>query len=231
MNKIIAISLICFFSPLAALAQQYQDDENDNDKFIPHKVGIKVGIAPSWLNAPGMPNQRYQIGLQGGFYYRVNFNKKRLHLQTELSAAFRGAKFNNKETEYRRLGLFYMDLPVYLMYSFDDDHKRNILFGPMLSYLIRPSLYIGNELYPTFTNMPLKKFDFSLALAYLKSFDKIGLSAGFKYGLLNISKGSFETHPEPGAGGSHVVYLREVKPDLSSANTIKNLSVELSLFF
>jgi hypothetical protein len=213
-------------------SQHYRDDEDNDPTVLPQKLGIKIGVCPSWINAPEMHNGRYQLGLQGGFYYRVHLNrKKNYHLHTEFTANFRGARFNNDDG-YTRLGLFYLDLPVYLMYSFDSKHDRNLMIGPVFSHLVRPTMFLGNELFPTFTDLPFKKFDVSIGAAYLRSFELIGLSLGFKYGMLNIVKSNLAEFGTPGGGGSNGwLYLKDVKPSLVPVKTITNLSFELSLYF
>lgn len=230
--------LFCFLIILAgshSLKAQFYDPETyetESESGKPYKLGIKAGFTPTWIEAPNMQNNKVQIGLQGGFYYRWNFNRKRLHLQTELTAAFKGAKFANSESEYKRLSLFYMDVPVYLMLSLDDKHSHNVLFGPVISYLVRPGFYIGNELNPSFTHMPLKDFDFGLSAAYLKSFDMVGLSLAMKFGLRNIAQYNLADYTSAASGGTNTsIYLKDINPSLNGVDFIRNLSLEFSILF
>lgn len=215
---------------MLANSQHYRKDEEDDPNSLPQKLGIKIGISPTWIDAPGMENIRTQVGLQGGFYYRINLNRKKVHLHTEVTANFRGARFNNNDSGYSRLGLFYMDVPIYFMMSFDSKHDQNLLFGPVFSYLIRPTLFEGPDPLPRFSDLPIRRFDISAGITYIRSFEVIGLSLGFKYGLYNIVKSSFVEYGTPSSSGDFK-YLRDVKPSLAPVHSIKNLGFEASLYF
>lgn len=212
-------------------SQHYRKDEEDDPNALPQKLGIKIGISPTWVNAPGMVNTRTQVGLQGGFYYRINLNRKNIHLHTEVTANFRGARFDNGKEGYSRLGLFYMDIPVYLMISFDKKQDHNLLFGPVFSHLVRPTLFVYDDPLPRFSDLPLKRYDIAAGLTYIRSFELIGLSVGFKYGLSNIVKSSFAEFGTPSSSGTKAIYLKDIQPSLAPVNSIKNLGFEFSLYF
>jgi hypothetical protein len=217
-------------APISGQAQKYRKDENTDPDLKPQKVGVRAGTSTGWLHAPDLMNGKTQLGLQGAIYYRINL-QDRLHLQAEFGAAYRGSRFTNGETGYSRMGLFYIDLPVYAMLSLDKKQNSNLLIGPVVSYLLRPALYLGNEVYPSFTNLPIKKMDYAIAVSYLISTEVVGIQISYKHGLSNISR-SFDLHtPADGQSGAAAKYLDEVTPSLKNVNSIFVRSIELSLYF
>lgn len=229
MNKLVVIVYL-LLAPLTLLAQQYHKEEGDDPSKRKQKVGVKIGFCESWVNGNTLQNMRPQTGIQGGVYYRININNS-LNLQTELDASYRGARFNNGELGYSRLALFYIDLPVYLMVNFKGNNKSNLFFGPQLSYMVRSSLFLGNEYFATFSELPLRQFDFAAAAGFHQNFDILGLQLAFKYGLRNIAR-NFNNYPIPGKSATNGdIPLNDVQPSLRQLTSLRNFSVEFSLSF
>lgn len=236
-----SIALLILFIGLGMLvnAQQYRKDEDDKPGAKAQKVGVRIGIGTYWLNAPEMRPGSPRTGVQGAIYYRLGLTN-RFDLNLEIGACYRGSKFPydiDKDTSeyYTRLGLFYMELPILGMVSLDKGKKHNILFGPTVSYLIKPSLYIGYDYvtsyYPAFTELPIKRWDFGASIGYMYSVKYIGLYIGYKHGFSNIA-GDFENSNFPrDSGNSAPRTLFEVTPSLRNVKNIFNRSFEVSLYF
>lgn len=228
--KRLVFALLCLV-PLLSQGQFYRQDEDEEPGRFAQKLGVKIGLTNSWLVSDGLQNGRSQIGLQGAAYYRIKLREK-FQLHAELGAAYRGSRFSNSPTQYSRLGLFYLELPLYAMIPLDKKEQHFIMAGPIVSHLVRPAFFVGNELYPTFTDLPLRKFDYLLGAAYHFSTEFVGIQIAYKYGLNNISKGDWTRHPTPGSGGSNgKLYLFEVTPSLGNISRITNQSIEISLYF
>lgn len=236
MNRKSLLALIILFGlciPNLSSAQLYRDSDNTEPGRRLQRVGVRAGTAISWISAPNIPNKVPQVGVQGGIYYRLQLSKK-IHYNPELSASFKGSKFNpDIDTGYyfTRLGLFYIESPQYLMFTFDKAEKHNLMIGPVVSYLARPTLFIKNEAYPTFTDLPLKRWEFSVNVAYMFNTEYVGIQVAYKHGLTNIAK-NFSNYGTPGNNGSQgTLYLNEVNPSLSNVKAIYNRGIEITLYF
>jgi len=225
--------ILLLFIPLLSEGQLYREDARPEPGKAWQRVGVKAGIGISTISSDGFKNPIPQVGVQGGLYYRISLSK-RFHFQPELSAAYKGAKFdgeNDTGFNYTRLGLFYMDLPLYLVMSLDDKGKHNLMVAPTVSFLMRPNLYINKEYYPTFTTLPLKRFTYGVTAGYMFSLGSIGFQVAAKFDLVSIA-GDFETFNTPGDGGSSgTLQLRELNPPLTKVDRLLNRSIELSLYF
>lgn len=226
--------ILLFFLLVGSLsAQQYRKDENDEKPgSIPQKVGVRIGIGRYWLNAPELVKNDGQFGVQGAIYYRFGLHK-RLDLNVELGACYRGSKFSVIDTGnfYSRLGLFYMEMPILAIISLDEKKNHNIMVGPAFSYLVKPSLFIRQDYYPAFTTLPIKKWEFAATLGYLYSGEYVGIYIGYKHGLNNLANGfdNFDTPRD--FGNESPSKLSDVTPSLSGVKTLMNRSIEFSLYF
>ncbi len=227
------ICILLFLLPFGVQAQLYRSDSKPEPGKPWQQIGVKAGAGFATISSDGFRDPRVQVGVQGGVYYRISLGG-RFHFQPELSAAYKGAKFDRGTDTgfvYTRLGLFYMDMPLYLVASLDEKEKHNLMLGPNVSFLMRPNLYILNEYYPTFTELPLNRFSFGLVGGYLFSSKHIGVQVAFKYGLTSIA-GDFANYNTPGNGGSNgTLYLKDLNPPLTNVKRLMNRSLEISLYF
>ena len=233
MNRSVLVSLLLFASSLT-FAQQYRKSEDDNPNQRAQKVGVRIGIGTSWLKAPELRDGSPQVGVQGAIYYRMNFGK-RLNLQAEFGAAYRGQNFPFSDDDpgnyYTKLGLFYLEMPLLALVALDENQKHNLMVGPVVSYLVKPSLFIRRDYYPAFTVLPIKKWEFGVSAGYLLSTKYIGLYAGMKIGLNNLA-GDFANYDiARDSGNESPQKLSEVTPSLSTVKTLFNRTFELSLYF
>lgn len=218
-----------------AIAQQYnaEVDEYDIEK-KKRKVGIRVGLGFTSLTSPQFENPRISRGMQGAIYFRKNFAKG-FHFNPEFGASIKGAKFKNDETEYSRISLFYIDLALLGMINLDNKNKSSIVIGAQGSYLMRSSLYIGRDPIAAFMQLPFKKFDYCAVAGYHFNTSFVGFQLSLKYGLANIAGDFANYNRSPASVGqnnqANFKTFKDVKPSLVNVVDVKNLSVELSLYF
>lgn len=228
------------FLAAAVQGQHYQKDEEAKPGAKPQKVGVRIGLGTYWLKAPEMRDGRSMTGIQGAVYYRVGLSS-RFNLNIEAGACYRGSKFpvDNKDTGfvYSRLGLFYLEVPVLAMIPVDKNKKHMLVFGPTVSYLVKPALFVGsdkqngNGYYPTFTNLPMNRWEFGAALGYMLNTKYVGLYIGYKHGLTNIAGDFANANPKRDFGNAAPATLNEVSPSLRTVRSMYNRSIELSLYF
>lgn len=175
-----------------------------------------------------------QLGVEGAIYYRMAFGK-RFDLNLELGACYRGSKFPWSSADtgeyYTRLGLFYMEMPLLGMISLDKAKKHILLFGPDVSYLVKPALFIRNGYYPDFTQMPLKKWELSACIGYMISTEYVGIYIGYKHGITNIAGNFTGTDYPRDSGNAAPRSLQEVSPPMANIKSIFNRTFEISLYF
>lgn len=233
MNRKLFYLFILLFSVLSTEAQLYQKDEEDLPDSRPQKVGVRLGLGRNWLYAPEMEQGNGQFGLQGAVYYRLALNK-RVDLNFELGGSYRGSRFSPKDTTgyyYSRLGLFFLDLPVQAIISLDKGKKNNLMFGPRVSYLLKPSLFVREDYFPTFTNLPIKKWEFSGCFGYMYNTQLVGFYIGYKHGFSNLA-GDFARFNITRDLGTAMPYeFHDIKPSLETVKNLFTRSFEISLYF
>jgi len=177
------------------------------------KLGIKTSINISSLLGTEFQNPRPKFGYTAGAYLNAPINKK-WSLQSEVLGSFRGSSFNNGDTGYSKIALFYVDAMVAPTYRLE---KNSISIGPYLSYLGLGSIYIGDKKKSEdIEEFGLKPLDFGVAGYYTIHGPVVGFQFGAKVGLSNVNNGvNFDgIFPKTGTGGS-----------------IKNLSFEIGMLF
>ncbi|MHB1278113.1 MAG: hypothetical protein ACYC1Q_06920 [Bacteroidia bacterium] len=235
------IAFIAFFMFLAAAVngQHYQKDEEARPGSKPQKVGVRIGFGNYWIKAPEMRDGSPLRGIQGAVYYRIGLTK-RFNLNVEAAACYRGSRFPEHKGDtgqiYSRLGLFYLELPVLAMISMDKKDKHMLVFGPTVSYLVKPSLFIGYVPTgyfqpPVFTQLPIKPWEFGAALGYMFNTKYVGLYIGYKHGFTNIAGDFAHSNSTRDFGNAAPYTLDEVSPSLRKVRNIYNRSIEFSLYF
>ncbi len=218
------------FSQLCS-AQLYRKSDLEPDE-RPKRVGIRAGLATNWLSSDILPKSVPMFGVQGGVYFRLKLGG-RFHYQTELAASFKGSKYDYSDTGnyYTRLGLLYIELPQYLLINLDKDEKHNLMVGGSFNYLVRPSLFIANELFPSFDDLPVKSYELSLNLGYFLNFGMVGLQVAYHHGITNIDE-PFENFQKGSNNGTNPgISLDNVHPSFKDVTRINTHSLHLSLYF
>lgn len=222
---LLAAGMLCM---LAAAAQHYDPELDEYDPEMKRrKLGIRVGFGYTKLNSPQFVNAGSAAGLHGAFYYRKNISKG-FHFNPELGASIKGSKFNNGDTGYSRISLFYFDIALLGMINLDNKNVNSIVVGIQGSRLMRSSLFVGREQFASFLQLPFKPWDFSAVLGYHFNTNFIGFNLSLKYGLYNIA-GDFANFDKNSVNGS--MKFKDVKPSLANVTDVKNLSIEFSLYF
>lgn len=234
MKRKLTLLFFLFFIFNGLQAQQYSKDEETKPGEKPQKVGVRIGFGDYWLKAPELRKGKAQLGVQGAVYYRIGLTP-RFDLNIELGACYRGSKFPYTKEDtgnyYTRLGLFYLEVPIQAIIALDKDKKNNLVIGPTLAYLMKPALFIRNEYYPTFTELPMKRLEIGFCIGYLASFKYVGLYLGYKHGLTNLAGDFANSDILRDAGNASPRSLKEVDPSLSNVKSIFNRSFEISLYF
>lgn len=207
--KTISILLFLTFVALSARSQRYPN----KDKYT---IGIKTGTCFSSLIGKELQNPKVKFGFQGGVYYRQRLGSS-LHLLTELNASFRGSNFNNGTTGYNRISLLNLDLPVELMIDLSKRKNEHLIFlGPQLTYLAKSDLYVNPDNVSKYQNLDLKPFDIMAVVGYHYNGYYMGWQIAAKYGLTDINDG---------------IMFKDVKPVTGTGKLIRNISLELAMFF
>lgn len=214
----------------AVVAQKYNQELDDYapDARRKDKFGIRVGMGITRLNSPELQNTRVSRGYQGAFYYRVNLFKG-FHLNPELGASIKGANFKNGDVGYTQISLFYFDFSMLGMVQLDAAQNHNIVFGGQASRLMRSSMFIGPEQFPSFLQLPFKNWDYFAVLGYQFNTQYIGFQLSLKYGLRNIAA-DFANYNKNSVNNNGVQFI-DIKPSLTGVKDVRNFSVELSLYF
>jgi hypothetical protein len=187
-----------------------QSEESTNGR-----LGIKTSIHASLLTGTELQNERPKFGYTAGAFYQYAINNK-LGLHSEIVASFKGSNFKNDITDYSKVALFYLDVPILLSYKSGADAKNQLAFGPYTSYLGLSSLYVGSQKKAEINDLDLKPIDFGTALYYHKINKVTIFQVGVKIGLLNINNG---------------LYIENITPPTGNNGSIRNLSFEIGYLF
>jgi hypothetical protein len=191
------------------------------------KLGIRVGFGVTTLSSDALVNTRASRGYQGAFYYRVNLFKG-FHLNAESGASVKGANFNNGDSGYSQLSLLYLDVGVLGMFQLTSDNKHNLIVGVQSSRLMRSSLFVGPEQFASFLQLPIKKWDHAAVVGYHFNTQFVGFQLALKYGLRNIAGDFFNFNKVSVNNSSQFV---DLDPSMRNLSNLRNISVELSVYF
>jgi hypothetical protein len=176
-------------------------------------LGIKTSINVSSILGSEFKNARPKFGYTAGVYL-ITPLKKKWSLHSEALGSFRGSSFNNGDTGYSKIALFYVDALIAPTYTLE---KNSISIGPYLSYFALGSIYIGaKKKAEDIEEFGMKPLDFGLAGYYTINGPIIGFQFGAKVGLSNINNG---------------VNFDGIFPETGNGGTIRNLSFEIGMLF
>ena len=229
-KKIILLYALVIFGLVPAFAQtdslEVDSNQLDEPDWIPSKpekdvvygvkFGVKMGVQSSILVGSEMLNPRPTYGLIGGGYSRYNLPKG-ISFQIEGLISFKGSSFKNLDTNYTRIRLMYIDVPLLVFKSFDKKHISRFGIGAQYSTLINSAIYLGKVNYPS-GSPNLNSTDWSAVIAYQRHFNYFALQFSGKFGVTNINTGK----PWPGDP--------QPKP-YNSNGSIHNFSLECTILF
>lgn len=230
LTKYILLLTTALLLSISSIAQQYNQEL---DGFDPNtkrkdKLGIRIGFGITRLNSDELVNTAVSRGYQGAFYYRVNLFKG-FHLNTEMGASIKGAKFNNGDVGYSQLSMLYLDFNLIGMFQLTSDNKHNLIFGVQSSRLMRSSLFVGPEPFASYLQLPFKTWDHAAVTGYHFNTRYVGFQLALKYGLRNIA-GDFVNFNKESLNDSGKQFA-DLSPTMRNIKSIKNFSVELSVYF
>lgn len=224
---LLVLAAFCWGTTNAQLYNQ-ELDEFSPEATKRDKLGVRLGFGLNTLRSGDLQNTKVTRGYQGAFYYRVNLFKG-FHLNSEFGASIRGARHDNGDLSYSQISLFYFDVNILGMIQLDPGFKHSIIAGVQGSRLMRSSLFIGPEPFPAFLQLPFKKYDLDAVVGYHFNTRYAGFQLALKYGLLNIA-GDFASYNKQSLNNNAVQFI-DLKPGLRDVKNIKNLSIELSVYF
>ncbi len=191
------------------------------------KLGIRIGFGFTTLRSNALVNTSVSRGYQGAFYYRVNLFKG-FHLSAETGASINGANFNNGDSGYSQLSILNLDFTVLGMFQLTADNRHNIIVGGQFSRLMRSSLFVGPLPEASYLQLPLKKWDYAAVVGYHFNTRFVGFQLALKYGLRNIAN-DFFTFNKVSLNDNK--QFADLNPSMRNIKGIKNLGVELSVYF
>ncbi len=177
-------------------------DEEESRLVVPvlneqFKAGVKLGAGASMLLGNELQNPKPSYALNGGAYLRYRF-KKHMSVQPELTISFRGAAFDNDNLEYEKIYAYWVDLPVLLLYGFDEKNTKNILCGLQYSRLLNSSLFLTGSSVPEATSPRLTKNDLLAVVGTQFQTPFVGFQLLAKYGLVDLNNGLNLNPPNTG---------------------------------
>lgn len=191
-----------------------EDDNTEPTMVIPPineqlKAGVKLGGGLSVLLGDELKNPVPTYLMTGGAYIRWRF-KPHWSLQPELNITFRGSNFNNGDLEYSEIVMYSLDVPVLLMYGWNENNTGNILVGAQYSRLLNSSLYLTNAVIPENTAPSLTKNDLMAVVGTQFHTPYVGFQIAAKYGLIDMNNGLLSNLNPPNTGKSIHPFLFEI---------------------
>ncbi|MCF8254239.1 MAG: PorT family protein [Bacteroidia bacterium] len=181
------------------------------------RLGVKMGVQNTYLLGSELSDKKSMIGLLGGGYGRINFNKT-WSLQQEFQISFKGGNFNAGPSEIRSFRLLYLDAPIILMMAFGPKEKHKVGVGIQYSNLLNSNLYIEKKSYPTGESPKLDLNDWAPLFAYQYQFEYFAMQASAKYGLRDLNLGK----PWPGNDNTFIT---------NNQGSLHNFAVEINIIF
>jgi hypothetical protein len=217
--KHLLLLLTCYFVSTFAFAQidtsQVDGNEDDDTRLVipaineQLKAGVKIGGGLSVLLGDELQNPVPTYLLTGGAYIRWRF-KPHWNLQPEFNITYRGSKFNNGNLEYQEIVMYSLDIPVLLMYGFNEQNTSNIVAGIQYSRLLNSSLYLTDALVSENTAPALTKNDLMVVAGAQFHTPFVGFQILAKYGLIDMNNGLLPNLNPPNTGKSIHPFLLEI---------------------
>lgn len=242
MSKFLKIFFaVLLLTPLISMAQRYNQDDASGDE-RPRKLGVRLGMGFSTIRSAPLPaNERidslpaigftntfFDFGYSASAYWRTRLGKQ-FHLQAEAGGTMKGARFRNDETDYSRITLLYIDVPVYAMFDIAKNNRLVLLLGPQTSFMVNSQMFIDNEPVASFIKLPMKTIELLAVGGIQYNGSLVGIQLTGKVGLTDIN-GGWQTWDTDRAGGTGVS-PDQITPSIRNVGRISNFSIELAICF
>ena len=153
-----------------------------------YRLGIKMGFNITAIYGSYPIDKGARLGVLGGGFGRVNFNKT-ISLQHELLITFRGGNFKGTSPDIGAIKFLYLDFQVMLMVKPGPKSQHRFGAGAQFSHALNKLVFQDNNTFPAEGNIPLNNNDWSLVTAYQYQLDYIAFQICLKGGLRNINLG------------------------------------------
>lgn len=183
-----------------------------------YKVGMTAGLNYTWITGTELknPSPRTSVVLGASFRQKLSTG---FHLGAELNASFRGSNFNNGQTDaYHAIKFIYLDLPVNAMINMSGkSEKQYLTFGLEPSYLLKSEIYVKpDNIKARYRDFGFTNFDVAAVVGYHFDFYYFGFRPSIRVGLLDINDD---------------LVMPNVFPETGTGGTIKNMTIDLKLYF
>lgn len=170
------------------------------------KPGIKLGVGNTMMVGGALQNPVPQYMLNGVAYLSYRF-KPHWFFCPELGISFRGGRFDNGDAEYERILTYMLDVPVLLMYGFDEQNTKRIVFGGQYSHTLNASLFKKNGGVAEPGPVGITKHDVLAILGTHFQTPYIGVQILGKYGFIDANNGilSRQTPVDASKGIHHFI--------------------------
>jgi hypothetical protein len=173
------------------------------------KIGVKMGTGASVMLGHELQNPRPHYMISGGVYLHYRFGKH-WSVQPETNFAFKGSNFKNGTDQYASIVMYTIDVPVLLMYGFDEKNTKNIFTGIQYSRTLNKSLYNTDAPIAEPTEPRLHNDDWFAVLGTQIQTPWVGFQIAAKYGLRDLNTGLIPNLNPPNTGKDIHMFAFEI---------------------
>ncbi len=182
-----------------------------------YRLGIKMGFNLTAILGSYPIDKSPRLGLLGGGYGRINFNKS-VSLQHELLISFRGGRFRGISPDIGAIKYLYLDVPLLLMIKPQPKSVHRIGAGMQFSHALNKLVFQDDNPYPADGSIPLDNHDWAIVGAYQYQMEYVAFQIALKGGLRNINLG----RDWPGNSGATIA---------NKSGSMHNFALEFNLIF
>ncbi len=199
--------VICLFLLAANVNAQSWTPSEESER---QNFGLKLGINFTSMWGGELKNPRPYFGPTAGFFLHTKEAKKPWMFQTGVEGSLRGSNFANKRTDfpnsgnsnYRRIGLITLDVPLLLNYRLGPkkaDRTKVVQLGAVISGTIKSTVYLGDDKLPAqhyldstshlyrWANLPLKPIEVLGVVGYQDRGVLAGWQIQLQVGINNLN--------------------------------------------
>lgn len=163
------------------------------------KAGVKMGTGMGIMIGGELQNPKPKYMISGGAYLHYRFSKH-WSLQPEVNVAFKGSNFDNGPDEYGSISMYTLDVPLLLMYGFNEKNTVNVFVGGQYSYTLNRSMYLKSAQVPVTPTPSMRKDDWFGIVGGQFHRPFLGFQIALKYGFCNLNTGLSPNLNPPNTG-------------------------------